>query len=275
MNIKFPIIIFSIFFGLFNESKAQESELKTQETDAKLSVSNIWEEPVVEPLLWNHFTAKYDFNASLNNPSQKGAEEIAGTLSIRMRKDSVLWFTVSASIGIQVMKGIIRKDSAFILDNFNKKAYLLSLEDLNKINDLPANLLAIQKIFTGEILTSKLLRDASSEYAKSALSSECFTGVEPQFKSYSVALSNQSVSQFQLREPNRGATLDVFFPTRITTENGKHPEEIKLIASKIEAQAAHPKVRLDLSLKTARFDFIPSYPFFIPSDYERVDIKNL
>ncbi len=268
MKFQFPILLACIFLGLNNQ-------LNAQETDAKLNVSNVWEEPVVEPLSWNHFTAKYDFNASLNNPSQKAAEEVAGTLSIRMRKDSILWFTVSASIGIQVMKGIIRKDSAFVLDNFNKKAYLLSLEDLNKINDLPANLQAIQKIFTGELLTSKLLRDQSSEYAESALGSECFTGVEPQFKNYSVALSNQNVSQFQLKEPNRGGSLDVFFPTRISTDKGKHPEEIRLVASKIEEQAAQPKVRLNLSLKTARFDFIPSYPFFIPSDYERVDIKNL
>lgn len=242
---------------------AQDSDV-----NVKSNQITVWDDPVVEPLNWEYYTAKYDFNAELGNPMEKGAEEVAGTLSIRLRKDSLMWFTVSASIGIQVMKGIIRKDSAFILDNFNKKAYILAIEDLSQINDLPANLTTIQRIFTGELLTNKLLRDQNSDYAKSNLESECFTGAESTFKNYIVALKEQQVSKFQFREPTRNATLDVYFPVRTTSDSGKHPEEIS-----IEAKSDLSKVRLNLSLKTARFDFIPSYPFFIPKDYERVDFK--
>lgn len=244
--------------------------LLAQETDVnpKSSETAVWDEPVVEPLNWQYFTAKYDFNAELGKPLEKNAEEVAGTLSIRLRKDSLMWFTVSASIGIQVMKGIIRNDSAFILDNFNKKAYILAIEDLNQINDLPANLSSIQRIFTGELLTYKLLRDRDSEYAKANLESECFSGIDNPFKQYNVVLNEQQVSKFQFREPARNATMDVYFPVRTISEAGKHPEEIS-----IEAKSDLSKVRLNLSLKTARFEFIPSYPFFIPKDYERVDLK--
>jgi hypothetical protein len=258
-------ITFAFLYLLsFNSSLFSQNS----EESAKSNGNSVWDEPVVEPLNWEYFTAKYDFSAELGNPLEKGAEEVAGTLSIRLRKDSLMWFTVSASIGIQVMKGIIRKDSAFILDNFNKKAYILAIEDLSQINDLPANLTTIQRIFTGELLTNKLLRDQNSDYAKANLESECFTGVESTFKNYMVVLKDQQVSKFQFTEPTRNATLDVYFPVRTISDSGKHPEEIS-----IEAKSDLSKVRLNLSLKTARFEFIPSYPFFIPKDYERVDLK--
>jgi hypothetical protein len=247
------------------------SPVNAQNSDSKpiISLQSI-DEPVVEPLNWNYLTAKYDFDAELSNSIEKGSEEVSGTISIRLRKDSIMWFTVSASIGIQVMKGIIRSDSAFILDNFNKKAYLMSLEDLNKINDLPANLSAIQKLFTGELLTNKLVRDKSSDFALQNSTQSCFSGVDAQFVNYSVVLNEEQVSGFQLRKSERNTVLNAFFPNREQTELGKHPTEIKM-----DVKSDLSKVRLNLSLKTVRFEFIPSYPFFIPKDYERVDLSKI
>ncbi len=243
------------------------NHLNAQDADSKPSVikTQIYDEPIVEPLNWDYFTAKYDFDIEEN-----GGDDISGTISIRLRKDSILWFTVSASIGIQVMKGIIRNDSAFVLDNFNKKAYLMSLEDLNNMNDLPANLSSIQKIFTGELLTQKLTRDQSSSFAQMNPGSSCFSGIEQQFINYSVLLNEQHVTQFQLRKPEKNTVLNAFFPVREQSEIGNHPQEIKL-----EVQSDLSKVRLNLSLKTVRFEFIPSYPFFIPKDYERVVFKKI
>ncbi len=59
---------------------------------------------------WDYIAAKYDVDAKM------GTQELSGTLSLRMKKDSVLWFSVSVAMGIQVAKGMLVGDTLHVLD---------------------------------------------------------------------------------------------------------------------------------------------------------------
>lgn len=175
---------------------------------------------------WNHITASYLVDLNLDG------NEMAGKMSIRMRKDSIIWFSISASIGIQIAKGIINKDSIHFLDLYNRHYYAQSIKDLPlAIPQADSGIYALrfmQGIFTGNIATGGQFN------------------YENGFGKANITYDSASNS---------------FPPTNFYIKvEGKNPEK---------AQNGLNNIRLDAELKTVRFDAIPSYPFSVSADYER------
>jgi hypothetical protein len=175
---------------------------------------------------WNHLTASYLVDLNLDG------NEMAGKMSIRMRKDSIIWFSISASIGIQIAKGIINKDSIHFLDLYNRHYYAQGIKDLPlAIPQADSGIYAlrfIQGIFTGSIANGG------------------------QFN-YENAFGKANITY--------DSTSNSFPPPNfIVNVEGKSPEK---------AQNGLNNIRLNAELKTVRFDAIPSYPFSVSADYER------
>ncbi len=175
---------------------------------------------------WNHITASYLVDLNLDG------NEMAGKMSIRMRKDSIIWFSISASIGIQIAKGIINKDSIHFLDLYNRHYYAQGIKDLPlAIPQTDSGIYAlkfIQGIFTGSIANGGQFN------------------YENGFGKANIAYDSASNS---FPPPNFYIKVE-----------GKSPEK---------AQNGLNNIRLDAELKTVRFDAIPSYPFSVSADYER------
>lgn len=71
-------------------------------------------------------------------------------VSIRMKKDSVLWLQVVAG-PIEVMRGLITRDSIKIVDRYNKTYYLYDFSALSKQFDFQLNFDLIQSILIGNM----------------------------------------------------------------------------------------------------------------------------
>ncbi len=59
-----------------------------------------------------------------------GGEEQTVTILLRYKRDSLLWFSVLGPMNIEVMRGIIRPDSFFVLNKFAKQVYYGSVSNL-------------------------------------------------------------------------------------------------------------------------------------------------
>ena len=212
----------------------------------------------INEINWTHCSLKYDADVHLPD------NDLAGTVSFRMKRDSIIWFSVTAIMGIQILKGYINKDSAHLLDLYNKKYYALSLNDLNSMQSLPANLNAIQALIVGNPLISEGLMNLDSNKLSH------FTCLQPPYLGYGLDIDqNKLISKQHMVEKgnkemsiqyvSRSEDLPVFVPHDTKWE-------IKDLRSGLNT------IRMDLSLKTARFDVIPSYPFNVPNGYEKVDV---
>lgn len=186
---------------------------------------------------WNHITASYLVDLNLDG------NEMAGKMSIRMRKDSIVWFSISASIGIQIAKGVIRKDSMFFLDLYNRHYYAQSTSDL--LQDLP---IAIPQTDTGTFAMSFI--------------QGIFTG--------SIATGGQFNYENGFGKANitYDSAAQSFPPPNFSIKiEGKNPPSA--ISQRPKSNNGLNNIRLDAELKTVRFDAIPSYPFSVSADYER------
>ncbi len=212
---------------------------------------------------WTYCTSKYTADIKVDN------QELSGSVSFRMKKDSIIWFSVSAIMGIQILKGIIKRDSAHILDVYNQRYYALSIEDLNRMQELPANLSAIQALIVGSSPTSLLkFQDSvltNNEYLYN------WIGTDHPFTSFSATSKNKIFTEARFVDKGRMRKLIISYLDRSKQTEVAIPYRMswKIADTKSDLN----NLQLELTLKTARFDAIPSYPFTVPEEYERVSIQ--
>lgn len=224
-----------------------------------LSAQNVFAQVIaITQIDWKYCTAKYD--CDIESPDG----DLSGNITLRMQKDSITWFSVSAVLGIQILKGIITKDSAHILDLYHQKYYPLSLQQLSSLQELPADLSAIQALIIGNSPTSALRLFDSTKTNE-------YVGMTPPYLSYGLTVTGNLVSSSRFSDKGRMKKLNIIYKDRLTDKEVAIPKEMEWQVQDMKSDLN--SLRLKLSLKTARFDSIPSYPFSVPSDYERVSIQ--
>lgn len=208
----------------------------------------------VPELAWEHFSGKYNIDIDLGN-----GQEYNGILSFRMKKDSVIWFSITASIGFQIAKGIITKDSFHALDLLGKNYYRSTLESFQKSTGLPAKIDVIQKIFTGEVWSKYATYDAHDSSWRDV---NLFKGYSGKTNGTGLLIRNA------LFDESTKSQLLIDYKSHLTATD----KQIAVASeSQMTIQDALNTIRLQLQLKTSSFDVIPSYPFNVPSGYKVMD----
>ncbi len=72
--------------------------------------------------------------------------------AIRMRKDSVIWMSLTTMLGIEAARLLIKGDSVFLLDRLNKKYQSGTLSYLEYYVPFKLNIAMMQKILVGEAM---------------------------------------------------------------------------------------------------------------------------
>ena len=210
---------------------------------------------VLGHLSWEHFSGRYDIDIDLG-----GEQQYNGVMSFRMKRDSIFWFSISASIGFQIAKGIIKNDTLHALDLLQKNYYRISLKELQSSTQLPAQIGALQRLFSGETLSQLI-------YFNSADST--FRGDASFYPGYTVKFDpTNRVLQNAINDEVNSRYLWADYTNRLQVENPKYS-----VASQTSLflKDALKTIRLDVRLKTSSFEPIPSYPFNVPNGYTLVE----
>lgn len=73
------------------------------------------------------------------------------TALIRIRKDSVIWFNLSGTLGVQGVRGIITRDSVKILNRVEKSYYPYDFKEVSKEFEFPIDYNLIQAMILGDM----------------------------------------------------------------------------------------------------------------------------
>ncbi|HEY1115784.1 MAG TPA: DUF4292 domain-containing protein, partial [Chitinophagaceae bacterium] len=93
---------------------------------------------------YNTFTSK--INVDYRDADDKNYNLNA---NLRMYKDSAIWVSVNAILGIEALRLYITRDSVKILDKQNKQYTARSVDYLQEVTALPLNLAILQDLFVG------------------------------------------------------------------------------------------------------------------------------
>ena len=75
---------------------------------------------------------------------------LSATLNIHIAPDSLIWVSVTPALGIELVRCLFRPDSVFVLDRYNKEAYLYSYAKLSRMMRVNLSFPFFQALILGE-----------------------------------------------------------------------------------------------------------------------------
>lgn len=201
------------------------------------------------------------FNAKVNiEYSGADGKRYDVNANLRMLKDSAIWVSANAVLGIEAIRALITKDSVKILDKLNKTYTARSVDYLQEVTSLPLNLAILQDLIIGNpvFLDSNFVSYSQSPGVISLLSvgnwarSGIFIDAE-----------NKTLQRIKLDDVNlaRNRTADL-------TYSGYEDKRGTRFATRRSITVSENK-RLDIKLDFKQYDFggEVSFPFSIPKNY--------
>ena len=205
---------------------------------------------------FNTFSAKVDVDYHDGDGKKYNV-----TAHIRMQKDSVIWISVRAILGIEALRAYITKDSVKLLDKHNDVYTARSVSYLQEVTALPLDLASLQDLFLGNpvFLDSNIVSYSQGNDAITLLSiSDFFKNLLTVDKSGKLIQASKLDDVDELR--NRTCYL-----TYSDYENKKGVS----FATKRQVTVTEKK-KLDIKMDFKQYDFNEtlSFPFSVPKNYK-------
>ena len=179
----------------------------------------------------------------------------------RIKKDSLIWISVSPALGIEVGRMIITPDSVKLFDRVHRKYVVTDLSFIRNKYDLPVEFDVIQKLMIGNIF------NYDEERAEAQIDSNLY-----QLKSdngnelVTIWLNPEefSINMMDILDKDGDQRIFVKFDDykRIESKLFSYRREIKFNSEEaVTARIQYTHVKFDEKL---------SYPFSIPAKYEKL-----
>lgn len=82
---------------------------------------------------------------------QEASSSKSATALIRLKKDSVLWFNLSGTLGVQGLRGLLNKDSIKLISRVEKEYWVMDYKDLSDEFNFNIDFSIIQAMVLGEM----------------------------------------------------------------------------------------------------------------------------
>jgi hypothetical protein len=174
------------------------------------------------------FTPVYAQYGFLNAKAKFVIEEESGkitrgTLNVRAKKDSVLWFTMSPGMGMEAIRGLITEEKIQIRDRVGKDDVNLSFGEFEKLFGLKLSLELFQNAVWANIPYPVTYEDRLLRIGKRFE----LTQVRDQVRYFSkIETSHGKVSEFSSNSLNNRGTLMASFPKFQNINNQPFPSEV-------------------------------------------------
>lgn len=83
---------------------------------------------------------------------RSGTEDLKATAHIRIKQDSLIWFSLTPGLGIEAARGLISKDSIVLVDKIHKEYTILQFKDLTEKFNFNLDYHLIESILLGNMI---------------------------------------------------------------------------------------------------------------------------
>ena len=205
---------------------------------------------------YNTFSAKVkvDFEGNDGKKSDFNA-------FIRLKKDSVLWISINAALGIEAFRVMVTPDSVKVLNKLDKVIQLRSVSYLQEVAKIPLKFAELQDLIVG----NAPYLDSNIVSYKNEGTSVSLVSIGELFKHFlTVSKNDFRLQHSKLDDVNniRARTCDITYGD-YETKNG-------VVFSTFRKITVSEKSKLDIEMKFRQFDFNEqlNFPFSIPKNYK-------
>ena len=229
------------------------------------AVSKVDSAAMVKDILQKVGQHKIDFNtfsAKVKVDFEGKDESGEATANIRMRKDSIIWVSLSL-LGIEGMRVRITPDSVVLMNMRKKYVQRRSINYLQEITQIPFDFSTLQDIIIG----NPVYTDSNVVSYKFNDNSELLVLMVGDLFKHLVTLDNTNLrvmhSKLDDVDPMRNRTCDITFTDYETNGNIMFATQRKISVAE--------KSKLDIDLRFKQYSFNPelTFPFNIPKNFKR------
>ncbi len=181
--------------------------------------------------------------------------------NIRMIKDSAIWISANALLGIEALRVFITKDSVKLLNKLNKTYTARSVDYLKEVTALPLDLSTLQQLIIGNpvYLDTNIVSYSSGNNIISILS------VGEWFKNLVTLTENEKTllhSKLDDKDITKNRTADLTYSDYETKKGFPFSTKRKITITE--------KKKLDIKLDFKQYDFNEgvNFPFSVPKNYQ-------
>jgi uncharacterized protein DUF4292 len=201
------------------------------------------------------------FSAKINVDYKTDDKNYDVNAFVRMYKDSVIWISVNAILGIEALRALITKDSVKLLDKQNKEYTSRAVSYLQEVSALPLDLATLQDLIIGNpvFLDSNIINYHISDKEVTLLS------VGEWFKNLlTINEKNNQIEHIKLDDADiiRNRTCDLIYSDYENKKGINFSTKRKITITE--------KKNLNIKLEFKQFDFNEplTFPFSIPKNYK-------
>lgn len=200
--------------------------------------------------------AKVDFESPKNT--------ISGTANFRIRKDSIIWMSLSPGLGIEAARILITKDSVFFLNKIDKEYSLMSFEALSKKFEFDVTFEIIQSVLLGNQIypyeRERVIRN-SEMYAYSQQHGKFF------FENY-IGSKTMKLEEIHVEDTVSKNTISVNYGDFQLVEEEVFP--FRILANLKHQDKSKGLTNINVEYKQTEIEKKPlKFPFNVPQKYER------
>lgn len=182
--------------------------------------------------------------------------------TLRMYKDSAIWLSANAVLGIEAIRLLITKDSVKIIDKLNKNYTARSVDYLQEVTQLPLDLKTVQDLLVG----NPIFVDSNVVSYTKVDESIVLLSVGSWFKNLlTIYAADNSLLGSKLDDADitRIRSADLSYSDYERKDNVLFATKRRMIMSE--------KKKLDIKVEFKQFGFGDevSFPFSVPKNYTR------
>lgn len=241
-------------------SKKDTSQVTVASADSKADsirfIKQVYSTMQTNKIDFNTFSAKVKvvFEGSDGKKSDFNA-------FIRLKKDSVLWISINAALGIEAFRIMVTPDSVKVLNKLDKIVQLRSVSYLQEVAKIPLRFAELQDLIVGNapFLDSNIVSYIHQENSISLLSmGELFKHL------VTVSRTDFRLQHSKLDDVDniRARTCDITY--------GDYQTEKGVVFSTFRKITVLEKSKLDIEMQFKQFGFNEelNFPFSIPKNYK-------
>ncbi|MDQ3537110.1 MAG: DUF4292 domain-containing protein [Bacteroidota bacterium] len=191
---------------------------------------------------------------------------VSANANLRIKKDSIIWFSITPALGIEAARGIITQDSIIIINRLNKEYVVYDFATISQKFNFNIDYYLLQAILLGNMPLEKnpdalVSREQNFYHIKQEegnISADNY-----------ISARTMKVEKVQMVQEPDGNTLSLQYNNFNMVDQYAMPFS-SLISLNYKTEEGMVNTLLNLDFNKAEIVHTPlSFPFSIPSKYER------
>ena len=191
-------------------------------------------------------------------------KKVSATANFRLKKDSIIWASITPGLGLEVARVLINKDHIHILDKLNRQYYKYEYQELSEQFGFEVSYQLIQSVILGDLAipyTNEKVEKAGDYFLYETKRGD-YT-----FQNF-IGAASQKLERVEVKDETSENTISVNYGEFIQVNEEIFPNEISAVVQYESTEK--PNTEIDILYNKLIIENGPLvFPFSVPGKYGR------